>query len=98
MCKTCIQAVLACDCSVTYACDNQVAVQILPELADVWKRRSQARAALGNVAGATKDLQDCLRSCDSPCMRSAADHAAQPRLLSSCAHSICPTVGNCMYL
>ena len=43
--------------------DFTKAIERLPELADVWKRRSQARAALGNVAGATTDLQECLRKC-----------------------------------
>jgi tetratricopeptide (TPR) repeat protein len=43
--------------------DFSKAIEMLPDLADVWKRRSQARAALGNVAGAIKDLQDCLRLC-----------------------------------
>lgn len=46
--------------------DFSKAVEILPDLADVWKRRSQARAALGNVAGAIKDLQDCLCVCALP--------------------------------
>jgi tetratricopeptide (TPR) repeat protein len=45
--------------------DFTKAIKILPDLADVWKRRSQARAALGDFAGATKDLHDCLRQCAS---------------------------------
>jgi tetratricopeptide (TPR) repeat protein len=46
--------------------DFTEAIEMLPGFADVWKRRSQARAALGNVAGATRDLQDCLKLCAPP--------------------------------
>jgi hypothetical protein len=47
--------------------DFTKAIRILPDLPDVWKRRSQARAALGDFVGATKDLHDCLTLCDYPC-------------------------------
>ena len=43
--------------------DFSAAIAVLPDLADVWKRRSQARAALGNVDAATQDLQTCLATC-----------------------------------
>ena len=43
--------------------DFSSAIKVMPELADVWKRRSQARMALGNMSGATRDLQDCLNMC-----------------------------------
>lgn len=43
--------------------DFSRAIAVFPDLADVWKRRSQARAALGDFAGAVSDLQDCLKKC-----------------------------------
>jgi predicted Zn-dependent protease len=46
--------------------DFTKALAQMPVLADVWKRRSQARAALGNTDGATRDLEECLAKC-APC-------------------------------
>lgn len=43
--------------------DFSKALLQMPLLADVWKRRSQARAALGNTDGAAKDLEECLAKC-----------------------------------
>jgi Tfp pilus assembly protein PilF len=40
--------------------DFTKALEMMPLLADVWKRRSQARAALGNPDAAAQDLEDCL--------------------------------------
>lgn len=55
--------------------DFSKALVQMPLLADVWKRRSQARAALGNTDGAAKDLEECLAKCAAspavfPCARS----------------------------
>lgn len=43
--------------------DFSKALVQMPLLADVWKRRSQARAALGNTDGAARDLEECLAKC-----------------------------------
>lgn len=40
--------------------DFSKAISIMPLLSDVYKRRSQARAALGNLDGAITDLEECL--------------------------------------
>jgi tetratricopeptide (TPR) repeat protein len=46
--------------------DFSKAIEVMPHLADVWKRRSQARAALGQMKEATLDLENALCRCSEP--------------------------------
>lgn len=62
------------------------ALEQMPLLADVWKRRSQARAALGNTDGAAKDLEQCL----------AKYASSAPQFLQHSLRMLCPCLLVCV--
>jgi Tfp pilus assembly protein PilF len=64
--------------------DFSKAINAMPHLADVWKRRSQARAALGQMQEATTDLENALCTCA---------YLVQPHVPRS--HSVLPRTRAC---
>lgn len=40
--------------------DFSAAIEIFPQYPDTWKRRGQAKSALGDYEGALSDLQKCV--------------------------------------
>ncbi len=83
--------------------DFGVAIEVEPRYADSWKRRGQARSALGDSEGALADLQ---RAIDLAPLFGAADsavvrgpslrvHAGTDVLLSSCW---CSAVSSCSWV
>lgn len=76
--------------------DFSKAISIMPLLSDVYKRRSQARAALGNLDGAIIDLEECLNQCgSSPYALCVTAVSPSPCVAYDC---MALTIGSCNHL